>query len=116
MKNVLKLGRIENRIAITPNGNCSTASEDALRLSEECRRVEPVKTLRNCYEIDRMIGETARFRSCYAELDFLLCFSTRDLLRAGVSGDDTIKPGGKSTGGLAVSGGAVECYPREPRE
>ncbi len=52
MKDLLKLGRIENRIAISPNGNRSAGTDDALRFAKKRIGVEPVKRLRNRDQID----------------------------------------------------------------
>jgi len=52
MKNLLKLRRIENRIAISPDGNRSTRSENAFRFAKKRIGIEPMKRLRYGDQID----------------------------------------------------------------
>ena len=52
MKDLLKLGLIENRITVSPNGNRSAWSDDALSFAKKRVGVEPVKRLRNRDKID----------------------------------------------------------------
>jgi len=52
MENLLKLGRIQYGIAVPPNGNRSTRSDNALRLAKKRIGIEPVKRLRNRDKID----------------------------------------------------------------
>jgi hypothetical protein len=52
MQDVVKLGSIEYRIAITPDGNRTTWRNDALRFAKKRRGVKPMKRLCRSNEID----------------------------------------------------------------
>jgi len=52
MKYLLKLGRIQNRIAISPDGNRATRSENAFHFTKKPIPIEPMKRLRYGDQID----------------------------------------------------------------
>ena len=52
MKDFLKLGRIENRIAVSPDGNRSAWSDDAFHFAKKRVGIQPVKRLRDRDQID----------------------------------------------------------------
>ena len=116
VQSFLELGSVEHRITVAPDCYRSAGSEHALRFGEKCRCIQPVKPLGDGYQIDGVIGNAGGFGLCDAIFNFFPRLRAGDLLGAGVSGDDMIKPGGKSAGRLPVTCGAVQCYPPELRE
>lgn len=52
MEDLLKLGRIENRIAVSPDSNRSIRSDNAFHFTKKRVRVQPVKRLRDRDQVD----------------------------------------------------------------
>jgi len=116
MEDLLEIGRIENRIAVSPNRNRSARSDDALGFAKKSVGVEPVKRLRNCDQIDRFVGQPARLRGGNSIFDVTGGFGLGELLRARIRRNDAIEVFGKTARRLAVSGTAVESYAVRARQ
>jgi hypothetical protein len=107
-KDEVERRRVEAGITVSPDGYRPRWRQHSLRLAEEGRGIEPMKSLGGSDEIDRSPRDATRFGPRQPVFDTFVRFRSRELRFARIGGDDAIEVARQSNRRLTIARAAIE--------